>query len=147
MSTEYLPISRPSSLGLRDYAHVFPPPDAVPFDRGGQIINLAPGATGVITPDAIVDIPVQNIGVISQVAVLLSTYGATPGPTWSLLQGGSAMRDYTNRRFPLGALETPAIRHIKVLPRQPITIQFVNGGAVALTCAWIMYGWYYPSKR
>lgn len=144
---EPITISRPSSLSLRDYPHVFMPPKATPVNRVGFINAIAPGATAGLQANQANQILIPNLqeGWISQLAVALGTYGS--GQTWTILQSGQGMRDYTNIPAPLGAVETPVVRAIALLPNQPLVLTFHNGGATPLSVHWSMYGWYYPARR
>lgn len=136
--------SRPSSLGLRDFPHIFMPPGAIPFSRVGFKSGIAPAGTFNLLVGQQILIPVQQVGWLTQIAISLASYGE--GQTWSLLQNGVPLRDYTNVPAPIGAPETPVTRHIQLFPQQPVSLSFFNGGAVNLSVAWSMYGWYYPQK-
>lgn len=142
---ESILVSRPSSLSLRDYPHVLPPPKSIPFNRVG-FETIDPGESFDVAPDRqnIIKIPVLQKGWISQLAVYLASYGA--GQTWSLTENGVAKRDYTNVKVPLGAVETPVIRHIELSPNQAVALTFFNGSGEPLSFGWSMYGWYYPAK-
>lgn len=140
-----LVITRPSSLNLRDYPHIFMPPKAIPVNRVGFAM-IAPGATFVLAPDLSnqILIPVLQKGWLTQLAVYLGSYGS--GQVWSLTQNGIAMRDYTKVPVGIGAPETPVTRQIELFPQQPLALIFFNGSGQPLSASWSMYGWYYPQR-
>lgn len=141
---ETLVVSRPSSLGLRDYPHVFMPPKAIPVSRVG-FQTIAAGDSYTLTVGQQILIPVQHLGWIRQIAVSLSAYGG--GQVWSLLQAGTPIRDYLNVPASLGAPETPVERHIALFPQQPLSLTFKNGGGGEISVSWSLYGWYYSAQN
>lgn len=144
-------ISRPSSLGLADYPHIFMPRNATTFSRIGPPLGLQVPVNSTFTLAVDLSnqilIPINQEGWITQLAVFLGTYGN--GQTWSLTQSGAPMRDYTSIPFPLGALETPAKRHIRLPAGQTVAITFTNPAAAPgpLSIGYSLYGWYYPARR
>lgn len=138
--TQFVPISRPSSLGLRNYPHVYPPPGFTPFNRVGSETVAVNGSYTLNAGQQIL-IPTNQKGWITQIAIFLGSYGN--GQTWTLFIGGTAVRDYTNVPTPLGAVETPVVRHIELLPGQSVGLSFSNKGTTNLAARWMIYGWYY----
>jgi len=136
-------------LGLGDFRHIFMPRNAIPFQRVGPPLGatVALGATFTAASDLSnqINIPSKCEGWIVQLGVLLGTYGN--GQTWSITADGAPIRDYTSVPFPVGALETPVARAIKINAGQVISINFFNpGGAPGpLSFGYSMYGWYYPA--
>jgi hypothetical protein len=146
-SPSIVALTRASSLGLRDFPHVFPPPGATFFSRVGFQGGILPGQKFSLSIPQQILMPAQQEGWLSQIAVGLASYGN--GQNWSLTQNGVPVRDYTAVPVPIGAPETPVIRHIRLFPQQPVSLTFVNPAAAGqpnLSVSWSLYGWYYDPR-
>lgn len=135
-------ISRPSSLGLRDFPHIFIPRNAIEFSRVGFKSGITTGQTFTLNRGQDVLIPVKHRGYLKQIAVGLSAYGN--GQVWNLLLNGTAVRDYVSVPAPIGSPETPVDRTISLGSQQRLSLSFTNPFSTALSVTWALYGWYFP---
>ncbi len=127
-------------MDIADYPWIWPPIGFEPFDLNGSAA-IAIAAAGVLAFPAY-SIPIGQEGYVVSAGIELSSYGA--GTFYQILLGGNPLRNYANITVPLGAPNTPASLHIKLLPNQPLSLAITNGTGAILAARWRFYGWYYP---
>ncbi len=123
-------------MDLLSYSHEWPPPHFMPVDRNGEV-NLVVGPTPNILET--IDIgPAPYTGWIREMGIACSNWA---NATYTILQGGAPLRDYTLKNSPAGSVETPRRTYIKLLPNLPLQLTAVATGPARLR--WVLLGWYF----
>jgi hypothetical protein len=125
---------------------VFPIPGSQEFNPLGYT-TTAVVQSNIIIPNASVQLPPYNIGIIRSVGLYLSNMSAATDVLWSLLFNGAPVVGYTNlTMFPrvLASAVSNFDTYIRIPQNTLVTAEFSNLDGGSYTVGLSFSGWYYP---
>lgn len=127
-------------MDLRDYPHLFPPLDQIPFVMSGQTVVASTGAFTVVSVPE-VSVSSNHDGWLRLLGVRLSVYDFNDA-FWRLALNGNGIRDWAKVYSPGPAPETPADVIIRLEPNQALSFEVWNGTGGPIQATFWMRGHY-----